>query len=343
MKISIFSFNLLNLRKYLEEHGYPKYSADQIFLWVYKKFIFNIGEWGNVSKQLKEHLQDHFSFDLPNIVNSVKSQDGTIKFLLSLYDGKTIETVLIPGKAGRLTQCISSQVGCGMGCTFCHTGTMKLERNLDSSEFVGQVLALILWSKKNSEHSISNIVYMGQGEPLHNFKNTKVATEIFLEPKGLGFGQRKITISTSGLANVIEKLKDFPPVNIAISLHATNDEVRSKLMPINRVYDLKRLFKAIDSIPLKASRKITYEYLLIKDVNDRDKDIDELIKLLKNRKAKINLIPFNEYPESQFKRPTDEHIKRFNDKLIGAGLVSIIRFSKGDDILAACGQLKSKE
>jgi 23S rRNA (adenine2503-C2)-methyltransferase len=260
-----------------------------------------------------------------------------------MEDKQTIECVVIPAK-DRLTLCVSSQVGCAIGCNFCHTGTMGLKRNLKPEEIVGQYLVINkhLKEKIGPDTRLTNIVYMGQGEPLHNFDFVKRATLIVMEEKGLGLGQRKITLSTSGLVPQIEKLSDFPPVNIAISLHASHDNIRTELMPINKVYDLKRLFGAIKKIPLKAHRHITYEYILINDLNDRDEDISGLLELLPKKVSKVNIIPFNEYPGSEFKRPSKERINWFQKQLLDKGIITTIRATKGQDILAACGQLKSE-
>jgi 23S rRNA (adenine2503-C2)-methyltransferase len=284
-------------------------------------------------------------FSLPKIIWSGRSKDGTRKFLLKMTDHQSIEAVVIPSKNDRLTLCVSSQVGCAIGCTFCHTGTMGLKRHLKIEEIIGQYLIASKFLKDEEDENVrlTNIVYMGQGEPLHNFENVKKATIIFMENKGLGLGQRKITLSTSGLVPQIEKLHDFPPVNIAISLHASRDDIRSELMPINKVFDLKRLFGAIAKIPLKGHRHITYEYILIRDLNDGQQDVTALARLLPRKVSKVNIIPFNEYPGSNFKRPTDEKIIWFQKSLLAKGLITTIRATKGQDILAACGQLKSQQ
>lgn len=341
---SLYSQTLEDLKEFLEQHQAPKYSALQIFNWIYKHLNFNPDEWNNVSKKVRALIGQHFSLKLPKVVWHAPSIDGTRKFLLAMEDGKTVETVAIPAKNSRLTLCVSSQVGCAIGCTFCHTGTMGLTRHLQAGEIVGQFLAVTCWLKNNvdEDERLTNIVYMGQGEPLHNFINVKKATEIFLDDHGLGLGQRKITLSTSGLVPQIEKLSEFPPVNIAISLHAAHDQVRSELMPINKAYDLSRLFTAIKTIPLKAHRWITYEYILIRDLNDGAKDIEGLTKLLDPKISKVNLIPFNEYPQSQFRAPSVEQTKWFQDQLMNKGFICTIRTTKGTDILAACGQLKSE-
>jgi len=343
MKPLIYSLTLNDLRDLFQKRGLAKFAADQVYGWIYKHFEFDLGKWTNVSKKIKELFFNEFDIELPKIIWDGLSQDGTRKFLIAFSDKKSVEAVAIPAKNNRLTLCISSQVGCAIGCTFCHTGTMGLTRHLGAGEIVGQFLAVTNWLKTNvdPEARLTNIVYMGQGEPLHNFENVKKATEVFMEDKGLGLGQRKITLSTSGLVPQIEKLGDFPPVNIAISLHAAHNNIRTELMPINRAYDLERLFKAIKKIPLKAHRHITYEYLLIDGLNDRQEDIDGLCDLLDKKVSKVNLIPFNEYPESNFKRPNDARIIWFQKELMRRGYITTIRTTKGTDILAACGQLKS--
>lgn len=340
---SIYSLTLNDLRDYLVSKGHAKFAADQIYQWIYKFHVIDPNLWTNVAKKIKEDLLLNMSTEVPQIVWNGLSKDGTRKFLVKMTDGQTVECVAIPAKE-RLTLCISSQVGCAIGCTFCHTGTMGLKRHLSPGEIVGQFLAVTLWLKQNASESdrLTNIVYMGQGEPLHNFDNVKKATIIFMEDKGFGLGQRKITLSTSGLAPQIEKLWDFPPINVAISLHAAHNNIRSELMPINKAHDLERLFKAIRSVPLKAYRRITYEYLLIDGLNDRPEDIEALSELLDKEKSKVNLIPFNEYPDSKFKRPSNAKVIWFQEELLKRGYVCTTRTTKGQDILAACGQLKSE-
>ena len=242
-KKNLFSVTLTELREDFLKEGLPAFAAGQIYNWIYKHYQFDPDKWSNISKKAKYYLLENFELKLPKIVWEGHSSDGTRKFLLAMEDGNTIESVVIEAP-GRLTLCASSQVGCAIGCTFCHTGTMGLTRHLDPSEIVGQYLVVSNWLRENTnpDAKLTNIVFMGQGEPLHNFDHVKTATLIFMEPKGLGLGQRKITLSTSGLVPQIEKLVDFPPVNIAISLHAAHNKVRTELMPINKVYDLERLF-----------------------------------------------------------------------------------------------------
>lgn len=339
---SILNYTLEQLKDELKSDGKPGFLADQIFNWIYKNYEFNPELWTNVSKVNKLYLQDKFSFKLPKVVWNGLSKDGTRKFLLGLKDSQTVEAVAIPAK-DRLTLCVSSQVGCAIGCTFCHTGTQGLTRNLETSEIVGQLMSTTIWMRErvNPEIKYTNIVFMGMGEPLHNFVNSKNSITIFLEDKGLGLGQRRVTLSTSGLVPQIKKLDDFPPVNIAISLHAAHNDIRTELMPINKRFDLERLFEAIRSIPLKAHRRITYEYILIDGLNNEQKDIDELCRLLNKKESKVNIIPFNEYPGSDFKRPSESNIQWFNQQLNNRGLISTVRTTKGTDILAACGQLKT--
>lgn len=339
--MNLFGSSLLNLKEYLKARGLKPFSAAQIYDWMYVKKVWDISLWTNISKVAREDLIQNNNLDLPQIIWNGLSKDGTLKFLLKMSDGNTIETVVIPG-ANRRTICISSQVGCAIGCKFCHTGTQGLTRHLKTEEIVGQFMVVNQWLLENDFTKITNIVYMGQGEPLHNFENVKEATQIFLEQIGLCLSQRKVTLSTSGLVPQVKKLSEFPPVNIAISLHSARNKVRSSLMPINNTYDLKRLFEAIKEIPLKASRRITYEYILIAGVNDLDEDVEALTNLLIKKESKINIIPFNEYPDSPYKRPSDESIASFSKKLLDRGFICTIRASKGDDILAACGQLKSE-
>ena len=339
---SFFDLTLSELSTVLVDAGFNKFAAGQIYDWVYKKHVREPALWSNVGKEPKAWLATHYEFKLPKIVWEGLSRDGTRKFLVGFADGQTVETVAIPAR-DRLTLCISSQVGCAIGCTFCHTATQGLKRHLKAHEVLGQYLVVQDWLLANvaGDARLTNIVYMGQGEPLHNYENVKKATEIFLEPKGLGLGQRRITLSTSGLVPAIEKLIQFPPVNIAISLHAAHNEVRTELMPINKVYDLERLFKAIKTIPLKAHRRITYEYLLIDGLNDGPRDVAGLLELLPKNESKVNLIPFNEFPGSQYRRPSEKTVFWFMQQLESQGITCTVRTTKGTDILAACGQLKS--
>jgi 23S rRNA (adenine2503-C2)-methyltransferase len=344
MKPSFFDLTHDELKTLLAAKGFSPFGASQIFDWVYKKWEFNPDNWSNVSKGSKQFIQENFDTQVLSIVWNGLSKDGTRKFLVKMADGQTVEAVAIPAR-DRLTLCLSSQVGCAVGCTFCHTATQGLKRHLKVGEVVGQYVAVQKWlfDHVGSDEKLTNIVYMGQGEPLHNYENMKKATQIFMTEKGLGLGQRRITLSTSGLVPAIEKLAlDFPPVNLAISLHSARNDVRTELMPINKVYDLERLFTAIKQIPLKAHRRITYEYLLADGMNDSMEDVLALSELLNPKESKINLIPFNEFPGSKYKRPSEQKIMWFLDQMIKRGFTCTIRTTKGSDILAACGQLKSE-
>jgi 23S rRNA (adenine2503-C2)-methyltransferase len=344
MKPSFFDLTHDELKTLLQERGLTAFGATQIYDWVYKKWVHDPSQWTNVSKKTIEYLTNHYDFSMLKVVWNGLSKDGTRKFLVKLSDGQTVETVAIPAR-DRLTLCVSSQVGCAVGCTFCHTATQGLKRHLKVSEVVLQYMTIQKWlfDHVHPEEKLTNIVYMGQGEPLHNFENMKKATLILMHERGLGLGQRRITLSTSGLVPAIEKMaEDFPPVNIALSLHSARNNVRTELMPINKVYDLERLFGAIKKIPLKAHRRITYEYLLIDGMNDTMEDVLALANLLNSKESKINLIPFNEFPGSRYKRPSEQKIMWFLDQMIKRGFTCTIRTTKGSDILAACGQLKSE-
>jgi len=285
---SILGFTLADLKDFFVEKSWNKFGADQAYSWIYQKGELDPAKWSNFSKKTRDQITKELSFDVPKIIWDGLSKDGTRKFLLQMKDGNSVEAVIINSRQRR-TICVSTQVGCAIGCKFCHTGTQGLTRHLEAGEIVGQLWTVNEFLKEAEGRSLSNIVYMGQGEPLHNFDNTKTATQIFMEPKGFGFGQRKITLSTSGLVPQIEKLQDFPPVNIAISLHAIRNETRSAIMPINKVYDLERLFKAIKKIPVKAHRWITYEYLLMDGFNNSADDIDGLVRLLDPKISRMQI------------------------------------------------------
>ncbi|MBF0205539.1 MAG: 23S rRNA (adenine(2503)-C(2))-methyltransferase RlmN [Oligoflexia bacterium] len=335
---------------YLLQHSFSKYVVIQLFNWVYKKQLREHDKWSNISKKLRVQLKIDFDFSLPQIIETRHSCDGTIKFLLQMKDNEKVEAVLIPSE-DRLTLCISTQVGCAMRCTFCFTGTKGFIRNLKCHEIVGEYLAINEWYNQYAQETgrlpggptqtlITNIVYMGQGEPLNNFQEVKRATLLLLDPQGIAFGQRKITLSTVGIIPMLLKMGEFPPINIAISLHSPRDHVRDQLIPINRTFPLAQLFAAIEKIPLKAHRRITYEYLLIEGLTNTAEDLVALKKLISPERSKINLIPYNEFPGATYKRPTDEKVLQFCNQLGEMGYTCTVRRSKGSDILAACGQLR---
>ncbi len=338
--IDIKNFHLDELKIALTEYGFQKFRATQIFNWIYDKGIFDFNLMSNISKKDREALSKTFSIYVPEIPYILKSNDGTIKFAIKLKDNNIVESVLIPDD-DRLTLCVSTQVGCRMGCKFCLTGKQKFIRNLEPHEIIDQVLvAKFLLLKKKIK--ITNIVYMGMGEPLDNIENTITSLKILNDDNGFNFSNRKITISTCGIYDKFKKLSDNFDGNLAISLHSADNEKRTFLMPVNKKYPLEKLIEHCKKYPLKNRQRITFEYILIKDVNDSINDAEKLYKILKGIKAKINLIKFNEYPGSEFKAPDDEKVEEFQRYLFNKGLTALLRKSKGKDILAACGQLFSR-
>jgi 23S rRNA (adenine2503-C2)-methyltransferase len=324
---------------------------NQIWGWLYQKGITDFSKMGNISKDVKGLLSKYFSISLPAIVEKKISTDGTRKYLLRLSGGHEIETVFIP-ETDRGTLCISSQVGCTLTCPFCHTGTQKLVRNLNPSEMIGQVLIaredLNEWPTEQNNRAgqprkLSNIVLMGMGEPLYNFDAVRDAMNIAMDPAGIALSRRRITLSTSGVVPEIGKVGDEIGCMLAISFHATTDEVRNKLVPINKRWNISQLLQALRDYPrLSNSERITFEYVMIDKVNDSDEDARRLIALIKGIPAKINLIPFNEWPGAPYKRSSNNRIRAFADIIHNAGYSSPIRKPRGEDIMAACGQLKSE-
>jgi len=341
-KPRIYGLRLSDLEEELVGIGVPekkaRYHSRQIFRWTHQRKVSSFEEMSDLSKQVRAHLSEKFSLEpLPKVFHQ-KSIDGTQKFLFKLYDAKTIESVLIPTD-DRLTICISSQVGCAMACKFCLTGKMGLVRNLSVHEIVGQVLEL---SKLDN---ITNIVFMGMGEPLHNFENVARAVEILLAQDGLNFSKRKITISTSGLVPQIRKMNERLTgpnrVNLAISLNGSYDAQREAIMPVNKAFDIEALLDACRDYYLEPHRRITFEYVMLGELNDTLEDAERVLHLLNEIPSKINLIPFNPNPGSEFKRPTDHAVDAFHRYLMDRGASAMIRHSRGRDILAACGQLRS--
>ncbi len=324
------------LESFIKSLGLPSYRSRQLIQWIYERLAGDIDEITVFSKELRRSLKEKAYISNLQIIDRVISKDATVKYLLELEDKERIESVLIPdGK--RLTLCISSQVGCPMGCVFCLTGTMGLKRNLHAHEIVDQVITI-----KREYPGITNIVFMGMGEPLLNLENTVEALKRLID--FMHFSPRRITVSTCGIPEKIEELyQSFPenPPNLAISLNATTDETRSRLMPVNKVYPLKTLFASLKKIPLPPRRRITFEYVMLEGINDTDEDARRLMKLLKGIPSKVNLIPFNPADGLEFKRPAEERILRFQKILTESHLTALIRKSKGEDILAACGQLRA--
>lgn len=330
--------------------GIEKFRAKQIWQWVYGKGARDFDTMSSLSKPVREKLADHFTIWRPSVTRSQASTDGTQKWLLSMTDNQQVECVHIPDE-DRGALCVSSQVGCTLTCRFCHTGTQKLVRNLSAGEILGQMMqtrdALEEWpsaapSLPKGPRLFTNIVMMGMGEPLYNYENVARALKIAMDEEGLSLSKRRITLSTSGVVPMIERCGQELGVNLAISLHAVTDELRDKIVPINRKYNIKSLLDACHAYPSASnSRRITFEYVMLKGVNDSTADAHELVRLLGGIPAKINLIPFNPWPGAPFERSSNNAIHRFADIINEAGYASPVRTPRGEDIMAACGQLKS--
>ena len=352
--INLIGISRTIMREKLLEIGTPekqvKMRVGQIWQWIYQKGARNFSQMTNLSKQYRELLSNNLTIDVPKVVSKQSSKDGTRKYLLKLAGGHEVEAVYIP-EEGRGTLCISSQVGCTLTCSFCHTGTQKLVRNLTSGEIVGQILIarddLDEWTNLNSANDktrlLSNVVLMGMGEPLYNFENVRDALKIVMDPEGICLSRKRITLSTSGVVPEISRTADEIGCLLAVSFHGTTDEIRDKLVPINKKWNIETLITALKDYPrLSNSERITFEYVMIKDVNDSELDAFRLVKLISGIPAKINLIPFNEWPGSAYKRSDWSQIKKFSDIIHRAGYASPVRTPRGEDIMAACGQLKSE-
>ncbi len=325
--------------------GVERYRADQMYSWVYAKGVTDFENMTNLSKDLRGRLAESFRIGRPGVNVDQQSVDGTRKWLLDFEDRNAAETVYIP-EPDRGTLCVSSQVGCTLTCAFCHTGTQRLVRNLEAGEIVAQVMLardhLGEWPSAKEEKRITNIVMMGMGEPLYNYDNVKKALEIVMDGGGVSISKRRITLSTSGVVPEIERCGRELGVMLAISLHAVTDEVRDKLVPINRKWPIKELLRACRAYPAaKNARRITFEYVMLKGVNDSEADARELCRLIKGIPAKVNMIPFNPWPGSAFECSERETIKKFARVVEKAGYVATVRTPRGRDILAACGQLKT--
>ncbi|HTV89960.1 MAG TPA: 23S rRNA (adenine(2503)-C(2))-methyltransferase RlmN, partial [Stellaceae bacterium] len=299
----------------------------------------------NLARGFRERLAAHYELRRPTVSRALASADGTRKWLLRFSDGQEVETVHIP-ETDRGTLCVSSQVGCTLNCTFCHTGTQRLARNLGAAEIVGQVMlardALGEWPSPKDDRQLTNIVLMGMGEPLYNYDSVAAALKIVMDPEGLAISRRKITLSTAGVVPMIARVGAELGVNLAISLHAVSDEVRDRLVPLNRKYPLRELLDACRAYPgASNARRITFEYVMLKGVNDSPAEARELVRLLRGIPAKVNLIPFNPWPGAPFECSTDDAIAAFSDIVFAAGYSAPVRTPRGRDIAAACGQLKS--
>jgi 23S rRNA (adenine2503-C2)-methyltransferase len=329
----------------LAELGLPKFRAGQIWQWIYNRGVTDFGAMTNIAKATQGQLAEKFVVARPAIATAQVSSDGTRKWLLRQADGREIETVFIP-EEDRGAVCVSSQVGCTLTCSFCHTGTQRLVRNLGPGEIVSQIMvardALGEWPSQKEGRMVSNIVMMGMGEPLYNFDNVKAALAIVTDGSGLAISKRRITLSTSGVVPMMARCGEEIGVNLAVSLHAVTDEIRDKLVPLNKKYQIAELLQACRDYPgANNSRRITFEYVMLKGVNDSTADARALVELVRGIPAKVNLIPFNPWPGSPYECSSNSAIDRFAKIVMEAGYASPVRTPRGRDILAACGQLKS--
>lgn len=341
-KTDLTDFTLSQLTDFVESLSLPKYRGKQIFAWLYRPHVANFSQMTDLTKDLRETLASQASFHWPDIADVERSKDGTVKFGFKLEDNTYIESVLIP-EDDRNTLCVSSQVGCAMGCEFCLTGGMGFKRNLTPGEIVGQVVRVRDWLyDDDSEPALNNLVFMGMGEPLANFDNLLVALEILTDQVGLNFSDRRITVSTCGLVPKIIELGQRTKANLAVSLHSVDDSVRSNLMPINNKYPVAELLVACRNFPMPKRKRIMFEYILIKDLNDSVSDAENLAEKLRDIPCKINLLPYNETEALSFQRPSDEKIELFQKTLWKTGYTVLVRSSRGSDISAACGQLAGK-
>lgn len=326
-----------------------KMRVGQVWQWIYHWGLRDFAQMTNLAKDYRALLAEHFEISLPEIVTRQVSADGTRKYLLRIAGGHEVEAVYIP-EEGRGTLCVSSQVGCTLTCSFCHTGTQKLVRNLTAGEIVGQVMLArddlgewpIPGAPRDESRLISNVVLMGMGEPLYNFNNVRDAMKVVMDNEGLSLSRRRITLSTSGVVPEIARTAEEIGCLLAVSFHATTDEVRDTLVPINRRWNIQTLLDALREYPrLSNSERITFEYVMLDGVNDSDEDARRLVRLIRGIPAKINLIPFNEWPGAPYKRSGRDRIQAFANIIHKAGYASPIRTPRGEDIMAACGQLKS--
>lgn len=337
--VFIKNFSLPELEAWVESIGERRFRARQIFKHVYARRISSWQECSDLSRMFRAQLELGAHLNALGLLEKEESSDGTLKYLFELHDGHSIETVLIPDPP-RSTLCVSSQVGCNLGCMFCLTGALGFKRNLTTAEIVDQVCQVRRDLAPRGH--ITNLVFMGMGEPLANLDAVLKSIQVMTDPNGLAFSHRRITLSTAGLLPQLARLGEASPINLAISLHAADDAVRDRIMPINRTYPLEKLMEACRRYPLPPRKRITFEYILIDKVNDSPKDARNLVKLLSGLRAKVNLIPFNANVECDFKTPPEGRILAFQEVLQRAQLTAIIRQSRGADIRAACGQLAAK-
>ena len=344
-RVPLLGLSAAELEQAVVAAGMPKFRARQLWRWVWRHGLTSFEEMSDLGKPVRQTFSEMFSLARPAVTSRMVSSDGTIKWLLRFPDGNEAETVYIPDR-DRGTLCVSSQVGCTLTCSFCHTGTQKLVRNLTTGEITGQVMLAMDelgdWPAGKPDRRLTNIVLMGMGEPLFNYDNVAKAMRIIMSGEGVGLSKRRITLSTSGVVPEIARCGAELGVNLAISLHAVRDELRDELVPINRKYPLAELIEACRNYPgLSNARRITWEYVMLDGVNDSDADCAALLRLIRGIPSKLNLIPFNPWPSSPYECSSDKRIEAFAAKVLKAGYASPVRTPRGRDILAACGQLKS--
>ncbi|MDE3016097.1 MAG: 23S rRNA (adenine(2503)-C(2))-methyltransferase RlmN [Pseudomonadota bacterium] len=344
-KIDIIGLTRQELTEALRAVGVEPFRAGQLWHWIYTKGATGFEQMTTIAKKQQALLAEHFTIGRPGIAKALVSFDGTRKWLLEFTDGNKVETVFIP-EDDRGALCVSSQVGCTLSCTFCHTGTMRLVRNLTAGDIIGQMLiardSLNEWGKKREDCLFTNIVLMGMGEPLYNYEQVARALHIVMDMEGIAISKRRITLSTSGVVPIMKRVGDELGVNLAISLHAVRDDLRDELVPINKKYPLEQLLEACRTYPAASNaRRITFEYVMLKNVNDTDADARELVRLLADIHAKVNLIPFNPWPGAPYECSSNSRINSFSKIINAAGYSSPVRTPRGRDIFAACGQLKS--
>lgn len=343
VKENIKGLPLDELEAKLKANGYPTFRAKQLFRWIYQERQHDFEKMTDLSKALRKEFASKFELPKTSIASYHVAEDHTVKYLVGLSDGEKVESVFIPSK-GRNTLCVSTQVGCKMGCTFCATGYQGFTRNLKSWEIVDQLIGLTPHTDpSNLSSSVTNIVLMGMGEPLDNFDEVVRALKIFQDPMGPKIGKRHITLSTVGLTPKIQKFVDLNLAHLAISLHGTTDEQRSKIMPVNRRYPIATLMETCRNLKFKGKKRVTFEYLLIKDFNDSLEDARRLVRLVSSFPCKINLIAYNENPFIHYKRPDEAQVLRFQSLLLEKRLTATYRRSRGLEVDAACGQLRIKE
>lgn len=342
--INLLNFDRQGMTDFFVELGEKPFRATQMLKWIYQFGLSDFEQMTNLSKATREKLTSIAKISVPDIIEQQESDDGTIKWLFSLENGNAIETVFIPDN-GRGTLCVSSQIGCALECSFCSTAQQGFNRNLSTAEVIGQVWAANQAMKvlPRNERVISNVVMMGMGEPLLNFKNVVAAMNIMMDDNAYGLSKRRVTISTSGVVPALERLKEVSDVALAVSLHATNDELRNELVPINKKYPIKQLLEACKFyIEGEHKRKVTFEYVMLDGINDKPQHARELAALIKDIPSKVNLIPFNPFPNSNYKCSSRNAIEKFSNILMKSGVISTTRKTRGDDIDAACGQLAGK-